>query len=515
MTEVRDGIATVIPLGYSVVLASIHWTLVAWGVRVEAASPEHAVRLGLSLVFLTWLAGIVGSRGHMIRRQAEEILRIDRTVKALSEANLDFQELASRVQREAEEQERKRIARQVHDIVWYTLTNIQMMMEAATDLVKSGKDGLEDLLVKSRNQAQRGLLETRRAMRNLREATVLQSSGMRRVTEVVRIFPNATKVTVHVHFGNAPPSFGGAIDELVYRMVQESLTNVLRHGNATEISVNFWVVDSAVRISISDNGKGSKEIVPGVGLAGMSERIADLGGTMPVGGNMNKTRDLLVDDQVLFVESLRTVLETRAMDFEVVGVALSGREAIQFVVEKQPDIILMDVHMSDMDGVEATKIIHEAYPDIHILMLTTFDDDVYVVEALNHGVAGYILKDIPPGQLIISLRAVCSGSIIISPQVANKFLRNREGDAQPDEGAETQAPPSAENSFLKFLSRREIEILRLIGEGADNTLIARKLSIAEQTVKNHVSVIYYKLHVHNRMQAMRLAHSLKGQLGIE
>jgi signal transduction histidine kinase len=280
MTEVRGIVATVISLGYSVVLASIHWPLVAWGVRVEAASPGDSVRLGLSLVFLTWLAGIVGSRGHMIRRQEEEILRIDRTVKALSEANLDFQELASRVQREAEEQERKRISREVHDIVGYTLTNIQMMMEAATDLVKGGKDGLEDLLVKSRNQAQRGLLETRRAMRNLREAPVLQSSGMRRVAEVARIFQNATKVSVRVHLGNAPPSFGDAIDELVYRMVQESLTNALRHGSATEISVNFWVVHGAVRISISDNGKGSKEIVPGVGLAGMSERITDLGGTM-------------------------------------------------------------------------------------------------------------------------------------------------------------------------------------------------------------------------------------------
>ena len=230
---------------------------------------------------------------------------------------------------------------------------------------------------------------------------------------------------------------------------------------------------------------------------------------------MSRTRVLLVADQVLFVESLRAVLETRATDFEVVGVALSGREAIQLVVEKKPDIILMDVRMPDMDGVEATKIIHEAYPDIHILMLTTFDDDVYVVEALNHGAAGYILKDIPPGQLILSLRAVYGGSIIISPQVAKKLLRNREGHAHPDEGAETRAPPSAEHFFLKFLSRREIEILRLIGEGADNRLIARKLSIAEQTVKNHASVIYSKLHVHNRMQAMRLANSLKGQLGLE
>jgi DNA-binding NarL/FixJ family response regulator len=226
---------------------------------------------------------------------------------------------------------------------------------------------------------------------------------------------------------------------------------------------------------------------------------------------MNKTRVLLVDDQVLFVESLRTVLETRATDFEVVGVALSGREAIRLVVEKQPDIILMDVRMPDMDGVEATKIIHEAYPDIHVLMLTTFDDDVYVVEALNHGAAGYLLKDIPPEELIVSLRAVCSGSVIISPQVANKVLRTREGDTAPEEG-ETRPAPSADNPFLRFLSRREVEILRLIGEGADNTLIARKLSIAEQTVKNHVSVIYSKLHVHNRMQAMKLANSMKSRL---
>jgi len=280
MTEVQGIIATVISLGYSLVLASIHWPLVAWGVRIEGARPEYAILFGLYLVFMTWLAGLVGSRGHVIRSQQEEMMRIDRTVKALSEANLDFQELAIRVQSETEEQERKRIAREVHDIVGYTLTNIQMMMEAATDLAKARKAGLEDLLVKSRNQAQRGLLETRRAMRNLRETPVLRSSGMRRIAEVAWIFERATKVSVHVHFGNAPPSFGGAVDAVVYRTVQESLTNALRHGNATEISVNFWVVDDAVRISISDNGEGSNEIVPGVGLAGMTERIAQLGGTM-------------------------------------------------------------------------------------------------------------------------------------------------------------------------------------------------------------------------------------------
>jgi DNA-binding NarL/FixJ family response regulator len=222
---------------------------------------------------------------------------------------------------------------------------------------------------------------------------------------------------------------------------------------------------------------------------------------------------LLADDQVLFVESLRTVLETRAQDFEVVGVAGTGREAIQLVMEKHPDIILMDVRMPEMDGVEATKIINETYPDIHVLMLTTFDDDEYVVEALNHGAAGYVLKDMPPEDLIVSLRAVCKGSIIISPQVANKLLRIREGEGKPEDGTEVRPRPLPDGSFLRYLSRREIEILRLIGTGADNARIARKLSIAEQTVKNHVSVIYSKLHVHNRMQAMKLANSLKEYFG--
>ncbi len=230
---------------------------------------------------------------------------------------------------------------------------------------------------------------------------------------------------------------------------------------------------------------------------------------------MSRTRVLLVDDQVLFVESLRTVLETRAEDFEVVGVALSGREAVQLVVEKQPDIILMDVRMPDMDGVEATRIIHEMYPDIHVLMLTTFDDDAYVIEALNHGAAGYVLKDMPPGELIVSLRAVSKGSVIISPQVANKLLKMREGEGKPEDPAGQKARAPADNTFLRYLSKREIEILRLIGKGADNALIARKLSIAEQTVKNHVSVIYSKLHVHNRMQAMALANSLKEYIGTD
>jgi signal transduction histidine kinase len=157
-----------------------------------------------------------------------------------------------------------------------------MIMEAATDLVRGNRAGLEELLLKSRDQAQRGLLETRRAMRNLRSVPAVRAGGLGRVMELARIFEKATKVAVKLHFGNAPESFGALIDEVVYRTVQESLTNALRHGNATEITVSFWIVDEALRLSVADNGVGSKEIVPGIGLSGMGERIALVGGTMNV-----------------------------------------------------------------------------------------------------------------------------------------------------------------------------------------------------------------------------------------
>ncbi|HUI68955.1 MAG TPA: ATP-binding protein, partial [Spirochaetia bacterium] len=161
-----------------------------------------------------------------------------------------------------------------------TLTNIQMMMEAATDLVSRDTSGLEDLLVKSRDQAQRGILEARRAMRNLRAVSEVRAAGLARIAEVARIFERATKVTVKLNLGNTPESLGAKVDDAVYRMVQECLTNALRHGNATEITVSFWVVGKALRLSVADNGVGSKEIVPGIGLAGMAERLAHLGGTL-------------------------------------------------------------------------------------------------------------------------------------------------------------------------------------------------------------------------------------------
>ena len=218
---------------------------------------------------------------------------------------------------------------------------------------------------------------------------------------------------------------------------------------------------------------------------------------------MSKIRVVLVDDQVLFVESLQTVLELRAGDIEVVGVAHDGQAGLELIRETRPDVVLMDVRMPGMDGVETTRRLHRELPDIKVVMLTTFDDDVYVREAMQYNAVGYILKNIPSSDLINSIRAVRNGTIQLSAGVMDKIVTRtspRREDTPP-------LPP--EEIDPAVFSRREREVLYLLSQGLDNTAIAEKLFIAEQTVKNQISKIYAKIGVHDRFHAAELARRME------
>jgi len=217
-------------------------------------------------------------------------------------------------------------------------------------------------------------------------------------------------------------------------------------------------------------------------------------------GKEKRFRLLLADDQILFVESLKSVLEERAQDFDVVGIAHDGEEAVALAGKLSPDVILMDVRMPRMDGVEATKKIHELYPRMQIVMLTTFDDDDYVEVALKQGAIGYLLKNIPPNELIRTLRSVRSGVSQISPEILERLLARREQEKAPK-------PILAET-----LTRREREILDLITEAYENHQIAAHLGISEQTVKNYVHCLYEKLGVSNRIQLMKVVDRSSGEI---
>jgi len=214
----------------------------------------------------------------------------------------------------------------------------------------------------------------------------------------------------------------------------------------------------------------------------------------------SKSRLLIADDQRLFADNLRSVLEYRAEDFEVVGVAANGQEAVDLVRELTPDLVLMDVRMPVLDGVRATGLIHAEFPEIKILVLTTFDDDQYVHEAIRSGAIGYILKNIPFDDLLAALRSARSGSALFSPAILAKLVPRSEPAPEPPE-------------WYAPLSRREKEILRLMARGLDNLSIAQALFLSEQTVKNYVYGLYGKIGEHNRVrvvQILRLVPGLEG-----
>jgi DNA-binding NarL/FixJ family response regulator len=179
-----------------------------------------------------------------------------------------------------------------------------------------------------------------------------------------------------------------------------------------------------------------------------------------------------------------------------VAVARNGAEAVEAMKELCADLVVMDVRMPVMDGVEAARLILERDPSARIMMLTTFEDDEYVKEALEHGAVGYLLKDIAPAELIASIRAVASGAFLIAPSVAKNLLKRAYLKS------EAEAPPP---EWYGDLSRREKEILEQLVEGSSNKEIASALCIAEQTVRNHISSIYDKMGADDRSQAIRMA----------
>lgn len=217
---------------------------------------------------------------------------------------------------------------------------------------------------------------------------------------------------------------------------------------------------------------------------------------------MDKIRVALADDQELFVDSLRIVLESRTSDIAVVGVAHDGDEAVELATSERPDVMLLDVRMPGRDGVQACRIIHEEQPVIRIVMLTTYDDDHYVRDAMKYGAVGYLLKSIPPSELIASIRVAHSGTIQISPEVAGKVLA--ENARELVSAASRTAIPEEVREMYDTLTARERDVVALLTKAYDNSQIAAALGIAEQTVKNYVHSIYSKFYVSSRMQLIRL-----------
>ncbi|TMC10642.1 MAG: response regulator transcription factor [Chloroflexi bacterium] len=202
-------------------------------------------------------------------------------------------------------------------------------------------------------------------------------------------------------------------------------------------------------------------------------------------------RTLIADDQTLFRVGLARLLEEDDR-VEIVGQAGDGAEAVKLAGSLKPDVVLMDLKMPNLDGIEATRQIAAAYPGVKVLLLTTFEADNHVIQALKAGASGYILKDSRPDSIVSSLLAVMAGERVMASAVANRVLEMLTGTTTPKE-------------FYDGLTGREVEILKLLASGMANKQIAYKLKISEKTVRNHVSNMYEKLNIYDRSQAVLYA----------
>ena len=207
-------------------------------------------------------------------------------------------------------------------------------------------------------------------------------------------------------------------------------------------------------------------------------------------------RVLIVDDQILVRTGFRRILEEEA-DIEVVGEAGTGEEAVDLTIELEPDVVIMDIRMPRMDGIEATArlLTSESGPETNVLMLTTSDLEEYVYDALRAGASGFMLKDAPPEELSAAVRIIARGEAVLSPTVTKRLIRELRG-----------RPRQASTERFDDLTDRERDVLKLIAQGHANAEIAEQLFISEATVKTHVSHILAKLELRDRSQAIVLAY---------
>jgi DNA-binding NarL/FixJ family response regulator len=214
---------------------------------------------------------------------------------------------------------------------------------------------------------------------------------------------------------------------------------------------------------------------------------------------VTQLRILIADDQALVRAGFRMILEVEE-DIEIVGEAVDGAQAVAMARELAPDVVLMDIRMPEMDGIEATRLITGEDEDSgpRVLMLTTFDLNEYVYEALRAGASGFLLKDVPPEQLAAGIRVVAAGDALLSPAITKRLI----SEFATTRPAEPPQPPAS----FEELTAREVEVFRLIARGLSNAEIAGELVVSETTVKTHVARLLMKLGLRDRVQAVVLAY---------
>jgi len=252
----------------------------SWGTEMDRASIHNLLFMLFVSFLILFISFALKSIALLYNQKSEDLDRLDFAVKELTKINLDFQNYAASVEQDSIENERKRISREMHDIIGYTLTNQLMIIQAVLSTKQILPPQIKSLLLQSQEQTRAGMRDARNALHKLRDFSPSNEAGSKLIYKLVKTFGQVTGISISVDFSNTPNSLGKQNDKAIYRLVQEGLTNAFRHGKATRIAIIISYIDSCIHVSIWDNGRGSEKVIEGIGLKGMRERIEALQGTV-------------------------------------------------------------------------------------------------------------------------------------------------------------------------------------------------------------------------------------------
>lgn len=432
----------------------------------------------------------------------------------------------------AREEERRKLRRNLHDAVGPTLTAIMLKMGALRDRVR--QDATSEAMVTELREQIRGVVtQIRHVIYDLRPPALEELGLLTTIREQAQQF-SVGDLEVKVYAPDFLPLLPAAVEVATYRIVLEALNNVAKHSHATQCDIRLRIADY-LYIDVIDNGLGLPErLQPGVGMSSIRERVAELGGNctfkkLPSGGthvlvklpmfqstepavarqtlaaapsasshdeSHEPIKVMIVDDHRFFREGVMNVLKA-AEDIEIVAEAATGAEAVELAANKQPNVVLMDLQMPGLSGIEAAQRILRVNPFAGIVILTMLEDTDALLATLRVGARGYILKDADEKELLRSIRAVANGEALFGPEVARRLLQY----------VASIEPASARSAFPE-LTEREREILALMAQGHSNDGVASSLGTSLKTVRNQVSSILSKLQVADREEAVARARAV-------
>ena len=497
--------------------------------HVDGATVNGSIVIILQTTIILWGVTKIGTRFHQFidyNIQMKKLLQDNENqILLIHEQNRSLTEYSKQVEQLTIVEERNRISQELHDTIGHTLTSMIAGLELAKREASPSIQGADqqperlDMLLKI---ARRGLEDIRDHVHHA-DPFGLHESLVDRIDQMGHELSVNTGIKIKCSTEGTVYALSHPHHLALLRCAQEALTNAVRHGKGDWVKIRIHYEADRVRLDIRDNGAGAEreKLQQGFGIRTMKERVSAVHGTVELNSevgngvqvvceipikrrNEKVIRLLLAEDQELIAESFRILLDMEP-DLQVLGVANNGRSLLQMCELDRPDVILMDIHMPEVNGIEATSTIKQRWPDVKIIMLTTFPDTEYASEAILLGAEGFLLKSIKPLHLAEAIRIVNNGGSLISMETA-KLLADNDHRSRILQST-TKVKQQEENSPLYGLNEKEMEIIQYLSDGLKYKEIAQRMHFSESTIKNYVSIIYSKLNVENRTQAVNKVQS--------